>query len=140
MGKYLDALMALVVVGDFDVEFQAVFPSENNPPLLVDSDAPVTGQIPLKLFEAISRWNEKILHNPRLIDHAELATGTLLDVARQFGNPKPGVDLLSVGIAEALDHLLKIPYGKITSSVMTEKTLLKNGDDAALDQNLPAID
>jgi hypothetical protein len=47
----------------------------------------------LELLKAIPRWNEKILHNPRLIYHAKLTAGAFLNVARQFGYPKPGIDL-----------------------------------------------
>jgi hypothetical protein len=81
-GRYFDALMFLVVVNDSYFMLQAIFPSKDHPPLLVDSNAPESGQFPFQLFKSIARGNLKILNDTRLIDHAQLAPGSLLDIPR----------------------------------------------------------
>ena len=81
-GRYFDALIFLVVVNDSYFMLQAIFPSKDHPPLLVDSNAPESGQFPFQLFKPIARGNLKILNDTRLIDHAQLAPGSLLDIPR----------------------------------------------------------
>jgi len=73
---------------------RAIFPSENNPPLLVDSNAPEPSQLPLQLFKSIAWGNLKILNDSRLIDHAQLAPGPLLDIPRQAPDTQTAVDAL----------------------------------------------
>lgn len=73
---------------------RAIFPSENNPPLLVDSNAPEPSQLPLQLFKSIAWGNLKILNDSRLIDHAQLTPGSFLDIPRQASDPQAAEDAL----------------------------------------------
>jgi hypothetical protein len=56
-GRYFDALIILVVVNDSYFMLRAIFPSKDHSPLLVDSNAPESRQIPLQLFKSFARWN-----------------------------------------------------------------------------------
>ena len=74
---------------------RAIFPSENNPPLLVDPNAPEPSQLPLQQFKSIAWGNLKILNDSCLIDHAQLPSSPLLDIPRQASDPQTAVDALS---------------------------------------------
>jgi len=45
VGKYLEVLMVLMVIDYLHVVLQTLFPSENDSPLLVDTNAPKTFQV-----------------------------------------------------------------------------------------------
>jgi hypothetical protein len=82
IGRYLDALMILMVVNNPHFMLGAIHPAENNPPLLVDSNAPESGQIPLQLLQPVAWGHLEILNDPCLIDHPKLAPGSFLDLPR----------------------------------------------------------
>jgi hypothetical protein len=83
-----------MIINNSHFVLRAIFPSENYPPLLVDSNAPEPGLLPLQLFKSIAWGNLKILNDSRLIDHAQLAPGPLLDIPRQASDPQATVDAL----------------------------------------------
>ena len=121
MGRSCDALMFSMVIDNPYFELLTVFPAENNPPLLIDPNAPETSQVAPKDFQPVSRRNGKVLDNSCLIDHSELPPRPLLDVVRQFANPEAPINVFSVRIAEALNHSGKLPFSGITASVIREK-------------------
>jgi hypothetical protein len=84
-----------MVVDNPHFVLRAIFPSENNPPLLVDPNAPEPNQLPLQLFKSIAWGNLKILDDSCLIDHAQLASGPRLDIPRQTPHPQTAIDALS---------------------------------------------
>ena len=73
-----------MIIGYFDFYLTAIFPSKNDPPLLVDSDTPETAQITSERFQTITRWNREILQRTSLIEHAQLSPRAVLDVARKL--------------------------------------------------------
>ena len=83
-----------MVIDNPHVVFRAICPSEDNPPLLVDPNAPEPSQLPLQLFQSIAWGNLQILNDSRLIDHAQLTPGPLLDIPRQASDPQAAVDAL----------------------------------------------
>ena len=97
-------LIGLMVIGDFDFGFVAIFPLKNDPPLLIDPDTPETSQFTSESFQSITRWNREILQLTSLIEHAQLPPRPVLNVARQLGRALPPINSLSFGVAEALDH------------------------------------
>ena len=48
----------------------AILPTENNPPLLIDTNTPKSMQVTFQLLKSIAWWNLKIFNNSCLIDHA----------------------------------------------------------------------
>ncbi len=84
-----------MVVDNPHFVLRAIFPSENNPPLLVDPNAPEPSQFPLQLFKSIAWGNLKILNDSCLIDHAQLTSGPLLDIPGKTSDPQAAVDALS---------------------------------------------
>ena len=93
-----------MVIGNFDFGFVAIFPSKNDPPLLIDPDTPETSQITSESFQSITRWNREILQLTSLIEHAQLPPRPVLNVARKLARALAPVDSFSFGVAEALDH------------------------------------
>jgi len=71
-----------MVIDNLHFVLRAIFPSENNPPLLVDANAPEPSQLTLQLFKSIAWGNLKILNNSRMIDHSQFTPGPLLDIPR----------------------------------------------------------
>ncbi len=59
----------------------AIFPTKNNPPLLIDTNAPKPIQVTFQLLKSITWWNLKIFNNSSLIDHAQLTSCPFLDVS-----------------------------------------------------------
>ena len=97
--------MVLMVIDDLNSVFQAIFPSKNDPPLLVDSNAPESRHLSLHLFESISGRNLKIFNDSSLIEHPQLASGPLLDFSGQATYSQTTIDAFSRRIAETFDHL-----------------------------------
>jgi hypothetical protein len=72
-----------MIICYFYFGLMAIFPSKNDPPLLVDSDTPETAQITSERFQTIPRWNREILQCTSLIEHAQLPPRPVLYVAGQ---------------------------------------------------------
>ena len=85
-----------MVVDDSHLMLRAIFPSENNSPLLIDTNAPEACQIPLQLFKSVAGRNPEILNDSGLIDHSEFAPGPFLNIARQAPDSQATVDVLGV--------------------------------------------
>ena len=83
-----------MVVDNLHFVLRAIFPSENDPPLLVDPNAPEPSQLPLQLFKSVAWGNLKILNDSGLIDHAQLASGPLLEIPGQASDPQAAIDAL----------------------------------------------
>jgi hypothetical protein len=96
--------MILVVVDNLHFVLQAIFPSENDPPLLVDPNAPKSCQLPLQLLKSVAWRNLKIFNDSRLVEHPQLASGPLLDFSRQASYSQTTIDAFSRRIAETFDH------------------------------------
>jgi hypothetical protein len=74
--------MALVVVCDRNVELETTLPAEDDPPLLVDPDAPSALQITPQWLKPIAWRHREILQLPSLINHPQLPASPMLDIAR----------------------------------------------------------
>jgi hypothetical protein len=96
--------MILVVVDNLHFVLQAIFPSENDPPLLVDPNAPKSCQLPLQLLKSVAWRNLKIFNDSSLVEHPQLASGPLLDFSRQASYSQTTIDAFSRRIAETFDH------------------------------------
>ena len=73
-----------MVVRDFHVVCIAVTPSEANAPLVIDADAVLALSVPRQLFEPIAGRHTQILHAARVVEHAQLTQGRLLNAVRQL--------------------------------------------------------
>ena len=88
--------MVLMVIDDLNVVLQTLFPSENDPPLLIDTNAPKLLQVAAQLLKSIVGRNSEILYDSSLIDHPQLASRPSLDFARELANTQTSVNALSV--------------------------------------------
>ena len=114
-----------MVINDFHVVLQTVFPSENDSPLLVDPHTPKSLQITAQLLKSITRRDSEILDDSCLIDHPKFASRPRLDITRQLSNTQTSVNVLCIGIAEALDHKNTVAVYRITASVIFFAETLK---------------
>jgi len=104
IGRYFGALISSVVVGNFNLVLQTILPAEDDSPLLVDSNTPVSLQISAQSLKSVARWDPKILNDPCLIDHTELAARPLLNFTGETTHTKAFMDFFGIGIAKAFDH------------------------------------
>lgn len=93
-----------MVINNFDLMSITILPAKTDPPLLVDSDAPLAAAITLQGFQAIARWHEQRPQVDRGIEHTEFAASQPLNILRQSPR-KPAVpNGLGFLVAEATNH------------------------------------
>lgn len=94
-----------MIVGDLNVGGGAVFPAEDDAPLLVDADAPESLEIARKWFEAVGRRLAELVDGNDPVKLTESHERPWLNIAREF----PGVfamkDFGGFLTDEVLDHL-----------------------------------
>jgi hypothetical protein len=61
-----------VIIDDLNFACIGSFPSEDNPPLPIDSDAMEARKIPAQRLEAVTGRRPKVLEIPGRIEHVEL--------------------------------------------------------------------
>jgi len=72
-----------MIVCDLDLLRPAFAPPEYDPPLIVDSDRMLAGQIASQGFQSISGWRRKIAEGGGGIELHQFAAGDFGDVARK---------------------------------------------------------
>ena len=82
----------------------ARFPSKADAPLLIDSDAMLSGSISRKSFETIGWGDTEVVEISRLTEHRELVKCALLNVAGKFSRPPLIPNFFRFRIGKALDH------------------------------------
>jgi hypothetical protein len=113
-----------VVVSDGYIPFAAIIPSEDDPPLLVDPDAPETFQPPVQSFQSVSGWYRQVLDGSRLVQHPQLSPCSMLDITWEFTGALPFVDTFRLGVAKTFDHMGDLPRTLITSSVISPGVII----------------
>jgi len=92
-----------MVIHDLNVRCSGLRPAEADPPLIVDTNAVLACSISTKRFEAISRWNPKIVKTAGNLQLSELAPSYGLDVY-EAPHPMPLGEGLRVGAPKRRDH------------------------------------
>jgi len=100
-----------MVVTDLHVGGIAIAPREAYPPLIVDTDAVLTGAIADEPLKAVPRRNAEISKTPGRVEDEQLSVSALLYVSRQPPRSLPVEDPPRLSIAKALDHLARLPPG-----------------------------
>ena len=73
-----------MVIRDFDVERVTAAPFETDSPLVIDSDAILTGTISLEFFKSVTRRSLQVLQILCTVEIDQSASGDPLDICRQF--------------------------------------------------------
>jgi hypothetical protein len=94
-----------VIVGDLDVGGGAVFPAEDDAPLLIDSDAPESTEIAGKRFEAIGWWMAELVVGNDPVKLTESHERPWLNIAREFPGVFPMKDFGGILTGEVFNHL-----------------------------------
>lgn len=71
-----------MVVDDLDLIGVARFPTEDDPPLVVDPDTPLAGAVPGKLLEPVAGGNAKEIEGRGAMQLFELSLGNSLEIMR----------------------------------------------------------
>jgi hypothetical protein len=83
-----------VIIGDLDLIGVAGFPTETDPPLVVDPDAPLAGAVPGKLLEPVAGGNTEKFEGRGAIQLFELSLSNTLEIVRQLGGKRAVEKLL----------------------------------------------
>ena len=94
-----------VIVGDLNVGGVAVFPPEDNAPLLVDADTPESLEIAGERFEAVGRWLVELVDGNDPVKLTKSHERPWLNIAREFPGVFPMEDFRGFLAGEVLDHL-----------------------------------
>jgi len=73
-----------MVVCDFHLIGVSILPDETKAPLIIYSDAVLSGPIALKFFQAICRRDSEVIECLRIVEHTQLAQCRLLDITGEF--------------------------------------------------------
>ena len=73
-----------MVINNFDIMSVAFAPSEADPPLVIESDAPLPLSVAVQFLESITRRYSEILDLGCSIEHPKLPEGRSLNVGRQL--------------------------------------------------------
>lgn len=96
-----------MVIGNGYVGLPAIFPTEDDPPLLVDPDTPEAFEVAPESLRTFTRRDREILQRPSLIDHAQLPPDPVLDVAGKIWRALSFAYSFSLGVAET-HHTTKL--------------------------------
>lgn len=81
-----------------------VFPDENDPPLLVDSDAVKIPDVPGQFFKAVAWRDPEVVQLGCGMELVEFDFGAGLNFSGQFSGWSEMEDLRVLGLGEAFDH------------------------------------
>ncbi len=93
-----------MIIDNRNVVCISTFPYEANTPLIVDSNAMLTGSITLELLKLIRRWNEKGFQLACRSEHFQLPGRKTLNAAWKLTRKTPLINPLSFPAPEGLDH------------------------------------
>ena len=105
--------MKLMVIGDFHFACVICLPTENNAPLVVDTNGMVSGEISSQEFQTVSRRIAEVVEGFRRMDRYQLVIRTLLDFLWNFAGKGQIENLLALLVSEAKNHghkILKFAY------------------------------
>lgn len=80
-----------MIVDNSDIESIAVDPAEDDPPLLVDTDAVEPPEVAAQSFKVVARWDAQVVQVRGPVDELQLAKGAAPQVCRD--TPGPGAVL-----------------------------------------------
>lgn len=93
-----------MIVDDLDVKGIAVLPTETDPPLVINTDAVLSGAIALELVEPIARWHAEVINRLGGVHGDEFAQHGAVYLGRESPNRFAAEQSFSISIGEALDH------------------------------------
>jgi hypothetical protein len=95
---------SLVIVGDLHIEGITVFPSEADPPLVVDPDAVLSFPIAGKLLQTIPGRNSQVAQRISRVEHEELPQGRAVNTLRKAPRALAIEDSLGLRVSKAPNH------------------------------------
>ena len=102
----------------------SVLPQEDDPPLLVDTDAVAVFQGAGEFFKAVAGWHAEVIEFGGSMQLVELHLGAMLDLAGKLAAPHQAEDLLGIGIGKAFDHAAQ----PTTTGIGRKLGITKNGN------------
>jgi hypothetical protein len=93
-----------VVIGDFYLVCVGAVPSEDDTPLLIDSNGVKTGKISSKCFEAIAGGESEVLERFGFMNGNQLMVSSLLDLPGELSREFEIENLLGLFVPELSGH------------------------------------
>ncbi len=82
-----------------------VTPDEAHSPLIVDSYAPLPRTIAAEFLQSVRWWNGQVVESCSGVQHAQLAKGDALKIARQLTGAPQREELLGLAVRPGTYHL-----------------------------------
>ncbi len=99
----------LMVIDNLDFQRIPFLPSENNTPLLVDSDTPPARKITRKLLKPVAGRKSQIAEFLCIVKLDQPPSSPYLNVRRNFSAPSPAENFLSIPAGKGSDHPQMLP-------------------------------
>ena len=97
-----------MVIADLDVMCSIGAPDEADPPLVVDTNAVLSGPVMSEPLQSVSRWASQIFQGVGCVQHEKLPVRLTLNFGSQPGNPLTFEDPPRERVPKAADHAIKL--------------------------------
>jgi hypothetical protein len=97
-----------MIINEFDLKRIAVGPTKADAPLIINTNAVLSGPIAAQLFEAIAGWHTQIVQRLGGINRNELAEHDALELRWISADRLSAEQPFGVSIAKAFDHRRKL--------------------------------
>ncbi len=94
-----------VVIHDFDFVRVTITPEEARSPLVIDSNAPLSGTITPKFLQPVRRWDREILESRCRVEHAQFTERDTLQIRRQLPRTLQPEQFLGFTVRPAAYHV-----------------------------------
>ncbi len=100
-----------MVINNLDILNIALGPTEAYVPLVIDSNAPLSGTVATQPFKSVARWYAEKGEGYRNIELAQLTLRTALQIGRKFFGKTAMVELFSLFAGKVENHAEMITRG-----------------------------
>ena len=97
-----------MVIADLDVVRSIRSPDEADSPLVVDTNAVLSGPVASESLQSVARWASQVVQGVGRIQHEKLPVRLALDLGPQAGNPLTFEDPPRQGGPKAADHAARL--------------------------------
>lgn len=97
-----------MIINNLNIVSVVILPFKTNPPLIVDTDAVLSGALADKFFKPVCGWNSQIVYCSSVIQHSQLPKRGLLNISRQFTRANKIEYFFSLGVLKRLNHMKSI--------------------------------
>lgn len=127
-----------MVVGNFHIMRFTIVPTKAKSPLVVDSNAMLSGAIANEPFQVVARRNQQVIQRLRGVKHRKLAKSSPLQLTGKSLDSLAPKEPFGVLVGEAADHVTIVAH-RVTIG-KSKMAMLRRcpGRNSSLDQQSPS--